>query len=83
MRLRLAYKSLFQTFYHDVQAVKRPVFFFVCLFLDQAALELRNPPASASQELGLKACATTAWLKRPFLMAPQNDPSVMCSGEHL
>jgi hypothetical protein len=31
--------------------------------LDQAGLELRNPPASASQVLGLKACATTA---RPF-----------------
>jgi hypothetical protein len=28
-------------------------------FVDQAGLELRNPPASASRELGLKACATT------------------------
>jgi hypothetical protein len=28
--------------------------------VDQAGLELRNPPASASQILGLKACATTA-----------------------
>jgi hypothetical protein len=28
-------------------------------FVDQAALELRNPPASASRVLGLKACATT------------------------
>jgi hypothetical protein len=27
---------------------------------DQAGLKLRNPPASASQVLGLKACATTA-----------------------
>jgi hypothetical protein len=27
-------------------------------FVDQAGLELRNPPASASQVLGLKACAT-------------------------
>jgi hypothetical protein len=27
-------------------------------FLDQAGLELRNPPASASRVLGLKACAT-------------------------
>jgi hypothetical protein len=26
---------------------------------DQDGLELRNPPASASQVLGLKACATT------------------------
>jgi hypothetical protein len=30
--------------------------------VDQAGLELRNPPASASQALGLKACATTARL---------------------
>jgi hypothetical protein len=28
-------------------------------FVDQAGLELRDPPASASQVLGLKACATT------------------------
>jgi hypothetical protein len=28
-------------------------------FVDQAGLELRNPPASASQVLGLKASATT------------------------
>ena len=28
-------------------------------FVDQAGLELRNPPASASRMLGLKACATT------------------------
>jgi hypothetical protein len=27
--------------------------------VDKAGLELRNPPASASQVLGLKACATT------------------------
>jgi hypothetical protein len=29
-------------------------------FVDQAGLELRNPPASDSQVLGLKVCATTA-----------------------
>jgi hypothetical protein len=29
-------------------------------FSRQAGLELRNPPAFASQVLGLKACATTA-----------------------
>jgi hypothetical protein len=29
--------------------------------VDQAGLELRNPPASASQVLGLKAYTTTAW----------------------
>jgi hypothetical protein len=28
-------------------------------FVDQAGLKLRNPPASASQVLGLKACTTT------------------------
>ena len=32
-------------------------------FVDQAGLELRNPPASASEVLGLKVCATTAQLK--------------------
>jgi hypothetical protein len=31
--------------------------------VDQAGLELRNLPASASQVLGLKACATTAQLR--------------------
>jgi hypothetical protein len=30
--------------------------------VDQAGLELKNPPAFASQVLGLKACATTARL---------------------
>jgi hypothetical protein len=30
--------------------------------VDQAGLELRNLPASASQVLGLKVCAATAWL---------------------
>jgi hypothetical protein len=35
-------------------------------FVDQAGLELRNPPASASQVLGLKVCATTAWLFTVF-----------------
>jgi hypothetical protein len=38
-------------------------------FVDQAGLELRNPPASASQVLGLKACATTAWPGCHFLIA--------------
>jgi hypothetical protein len=31
-------------------------------FVDQAGLELRNLPASASRVLGLKACATTPGL---------------------
>jgi hypothetical protein len=37
-------------------------------FVDQAGLELRNPPASASQVLGLKVCATTARLFRHHLI---------------
>jgi hypothetical protein len=32
----------------------------------QAGLELRNPSASASQVLGLKACTTTAQLESSF-----------------
>jgi hypothetical protein len=35
--------------------------------VDQADLELRDLPAPASQMLGLKACATTAWLLLSFL----------------
>jgi hypothetical protein len=35
-------------------------------FVDQAGLELRNPPASASRVLGLKACATMPGLKLLF-----------------
>jgi hypothetical protein len=34
--------------------------------VDQAGLKLRNPPAFASQALGLKACATTARLLLVF-----------------
>jgi hypothetical protein len=37
-------------------------------FADQAGLELRNPPASASQVLELKACATTAQLILQFFI---------------
>jgi hypothetical protein len=29
--------------------------------VDQSGLELRNPPASASQVLGLNVCATITW----------------------
>jgi hypothetical protein len=40
---------------------------FLCIALGvQAGLELRNPPASASQVLGLKACVTTPGLKSGF-----------------
>jgi hypothetical protein len=35
-------------------------------FADQAGLELRNPPASASQVLGLKVCTTTTRLDIVF-----------------
>ena len=38
-------------------------------FVDQAGLELRNPPASASLVLGLKACTTTAGYKGHFKAA--------------
>jgi hypothetical protein len=40
--------------------------------VDQAGLELRNPPAPAFQVLGLKACATTACLNLHFLRCGQN-----------
>jgi len=36
-------------------------------FVDQAGLELRNPPASASRVLGLKACATMPGSEWEFL----------------
>jgi hypothetical protein len=35
-------------------------------FVDQAGLELRSPPASAFQVLGLKTWATTAWLHASY-----------------
>jgi hypothetical protein len=38
-------------------------------FVDQAGLELRNLPASASQVLGLKACATTPGSNRTILQS--------------
>jgi hypothetical protein len=37
--------------------------------VDQAGLELRNPPAFASQVLGLKACSTTPGHKNIFKWA--------------
>jgi hypothetical protein len=37
-------------------------------FIDQAGLKLRNPPASASQVLELKMCATTTWRKTYSLL---------------
>jgi hypothetical protein len=35
--------------------------------VDQAGLELKNPPASAFQVLGLKVCDIIAWLLSNFL----------------
>jgi hypothetical protein len=35
-------------------------------FVDQAGLKLRNPPASASRVLALKACATTPGAQIPI-----------------
>jgi hypothetical protein len=43
--------------------------------VDQAGLELRNPPAFASQALGLKACTTTAWLQIYFLRTEKRKTS--------
>jgi hypothetical protein len=40
--------------------------------VDQAGLELRHLPASASQVLGLKACATTARLRQEDLKFKAN-----------
>jgi hypothetical protein len=42
-------------------------------FLDQAGLGLRNPPASASRVLGLKACTTTARLVFKILNHQENE----------
>ncbi|GAB1296971.1 ATP-dependent RNA helicase DDX42 [Apodemus speciosus] len=41
--------------------------------VDQAGFELRNPPASASQVLGLQACATTACQELVSLQAMQSQ----------
>jgi hypothetical protein len=40
-------------------------------FVDQAGLELRNLPASASRGLGLKACATTTLKILSLLLIPK------------
>jgi hypothetical protein len=49
-------------------------------FVDQAGLELRKSPASASQVLGLQTCATTAQLKnffkKMFLLHIQQSPCI-------
>jgi hypothetical protein len=45
-------------------------------FVDQAGLELRNLPVSASWVLGLKACATTPGFPQYFLNQFNNFPFV-------
>jgi hypothetical protein len=66
-------------------------------FVDQDGLELKNPPASASQVLGLKACATTVQHSFCFLIyrdpwflvtkqsaaAELQIPSVLSTGEEM
>jgi hypothetical protein len=52
---------------------------FVCFLLRQGfSVKLRNPPGSASQVLGLKACATTARL-RPVFLSCNNQTNLVCS----
>jgi hypothetical protein len=47
--------------------------------VDQAGLELRNPPASASQVLGLKLCATTVQLGTiSWVALPHAELSLFC-----
>ena len=57
--------------------------------IDQAVLELRNPPVSASQVLGLKVCTTTAQLFVNILWASKalkmvsNKQAVINVGWHV
>jgi hypothetical protein len=44
--------------------------------IDQAGLELRNPPAFASQVQGSKACTTTAWPEQIFLKLQTSSPLI-------
>jgi hypothetical protein len=47
-------------------------------FVDQASLELRDLPASASQVLGLQACATTGRHPQHLLSAQEWEQLVLC-----
>jgi hypothetical protein len=61
-RQRFRSNACLETIHPVWPYLKNPFFFFCCPgthFADQAGLELRNLSASASQVLGLKACATT------------------------
>jgi hypothetical protein len=46
-------------------------------FVDQAGLELRNPPAFASPVLGLKACTTTPGFLQLFFLRNLFEPGKM------
>jgi hypothetical protein len=46
-------------------------------FVYQAGFELRNPPASASQVLGLKECATTPSFLAPILSFGEERQSLV------
>jgi hypothetical protein len=51
-------------------------------FVDQAGLELRNPPASATGVLGLKACVTTPSLRLPFLSSSDSKTHSLSHQEY-
>jgi hypothetical protein len=75
-------------------ALNRSLFFFFFFFrdrvslcspgypgthsVDQAGLELRNPPASASRVLGLKVCATTPSFNLSLKGIPNPSFPVAC-----
>jgi hypothetical protein len=48
--------------------------------VDQAGLEFRNPPASASQVLGLKVCATMPGGNSAYYSKAQRDRLFIRSG---
>jgi hypothetical protein len=47
-------------------------------FVDQAGLELRNPPVSVSQVLGLKACASTAQPDDVLMVGKDPQDLLLC-----
>jgi hypothetical protein len=51
--------------------------------VDQAGLELRNPPASASQVLGLKTCTTTARLTSELQSTAKPVKNKVDTGENV
>jgi hypothetical protein len=94
----LFFSFLFFSFFSFFLSLNFYLFIYFCFFWDrvslcrpgcpgthsvyQASLELRNLPASASQMLGLKVCATTAWL--PFsLFLFHLYPCISCREDEL